>query len=244
MIWFDLVTPKSVLFFIPIVKAIEKRGKKVLITAREGKDYSEVVELLKLYNIDFVNRGEFGGACLKDKLHASIERQKALMEFVTIYDIDRLVCLCSVDANRVAFGLGIPVINFYDIPLSDHNTNFKKALPQARLTLPLSSKVFKPFVVPDEIFLRFSLDEEQIFDYNFIDPVIWLKNFEPDFEYVKDVLKSYNLDLSKKMIIIREEEYKSSYVDKKYPILYEALEEIYNTTNQILLLFHDMKVHI
>jgi len=236
MIWFDLVTPKSVLFFIPIVKEIEKRGKKVLITAREGKDYSEVVELLKLYNIDFVNRGEFGGACLKDKLHASIERQKAIMEFVTIYDIDRLVCLCSVDANRVAFGLGIPVINFYDIPLSDHNTNFKKALPQARLTLPLSSKVFKPFVVPDEIFLRFSLDEEQIFDYNFIDPVIWLKNFEPDFEYVKDVLKSYNLDLSKKMIIIREEEYKSSYVDKKYPILYEALEEIYNTTNSNIII--------
>lgn len=153
------------------------------------------------------------------------------MEFVSLYDIDRLVCLCSVDANRVAFGLGIPVINFYDIPLSDYNTNFKKALPQARLTLPLSSKVFKPFVVPDEIFLRFSLDEEQIFDYDFIDPVIWLKHFEPDFEYVKKALKSYNLDLSKKMIIIREEEYKSSYVDKKYPILYEALEEIYNTTN-------------
>ncbi|RXJ55375.1 DUF354 domain-containing protein [Candidatus Marinarcus aquaticus] len=231
MIWFDLVTPKSVLFFIPMIKEIEKRGRKVLITAREGKDYSEVVELLRLYNMEFINRGEFGGACLKDKLHASIERQKALMEFVTLYDIDRLVCLCSVDANRVAFGLGIPVVNFYDIPLSDYNTNFKKALPQARLTLPLSSKVFKPFVVPDEIFLRFSLDEEQIFDYDFIDPVIWLKHFEPDFEYVKKVLKSYNLDLSKKMIIIREEEYKSSYVDKKYPILYEALEEIYNTTN-------------
>lgn len=74
----------------------------------------------------FVNRGEFGGAGLKDKLHASIERQKSLMEFVTLYDINRLVCLCSVDANRVAFGLGIPVVNFYDIPLSDYNTNFKK----------------------------------------------------------------------------------------------------------------------
>lgn len=231
MIWFDLVTPKSVLFFIPIIKEIEKRGRKVLITAREGNGYSEVVELLRLYNIDFVNRGEFGGACLKDKLHASIERQKALMEFVTIYDIDRLVCLCSVDANRVAFGLGIPVVNFYDIPLSDYQTNFKKALPQARLTLPLSTKVFKPFVVPDEIFLRFSLDEEQIFDYEFIDPLIWLKDFKPDYEYVKNILEPYNLDLSKKMIIIREEEYKSSYVDKKYPILYEALEEIKNTTD-------------
>ncbi len=231
MIWFDLVTPKSVLFFIPIIKEIQKRERKVLITAREGDGYTEVVELLRLYNIEFVNRGEFGGACLKDKLHASIERQKALMEFVTIYDINKLVCLCSVDANRVAFGLGIPVINFYDIPLSDYKTNFKKALPQARLTLPLSTKVFKPFVVPNGIFLRFSLDEEQIFDYNFIDPLIWLKDFKPDFEYVKKILKPYNLDLTKKLIIIREEEYKSSYVDKKYPILYEALEEIHNNTN-------------
>ena len=236
MIWFDLVTPKSVLFFIPIIKEIKKRGKKVLITAREGNGYSEVVELLRLYNMDFVNRGEFGGANLKDKLHASIERQKALMEFVTSYDIDRLVCLCSVDANRVAFGLGIPVINFYDIPLSDYKTNFKKALPQARLTLPLSSKEFKPFVVPDEIFLRFSLDEEQIFDYNFIDPLIWLKDFKADFKYVEKILEPYNLDLSKKLIIIREEEYKSSYVDKKFPILYEVLEEIYNTINSNIII--------
>ena len=236
MIWFDLVTPKSVLFFIPIIKEIEKRNRKVLITAREGEGYSEVVELLKLYNMNFVNRGEFGGACLKDKLHASIERQKALMEFVTLYEIDRLVCLCSVDANRVAFGLGIPVVNFYDIPLSDYKTNFKKALPQARLTLPLSSKVFKPFVVPNEIFLRFSLDEEQIFDYNFIDPLIWLKDFKPDFKYVEKILSPYNLDLSKKLIIIREEEYKSSYVDKKYPILYESLEEIYKLTNSNIII--------
>jgi len=231
MIWFDLVTPKSVLFFIPIIKEIEKRGRKVLITAREGDGYSEVVELLRLYNMDFINRGEFGGACLKDKLNASIERQKALMEFVTLYKIDRLVCLCSVDANRVAFGLGIPIINFYDIPLSDYNTNFKKALPQARLTLPLSRKVFKPFVVPDEIFLRFSLDEEQIFTYDFIDPLIWLENFKPDFSYVEKILSPYNIDLSKKLIVIREEEYKSSYVDKKYPILYEALEEIKEKTD-------------
>lgn len=43
--------------------------------------------------MDFVNRGEFGGACLRDKLHASIDRQKALMEFVTLYDIDCLICL-------------------------------------------------------------------------------------------------------------------------------------------------------
>ena len=231
MIWFDLVTPKSVLFFIPIIKEIKNRGRCVLITAREGEGYSEVVELLRLYNIEFVNRGEFGGASLKDKLHASIERQKALMEFVTIYDIDRLVCLCSVDANRVAFGLGIPVINFYDIPLSDCTANFKKALPQARLTLPLSTKVIKPFVVPNEIFKRFSLDDEMIYSYNFIDPLIWLKDFKPNFSEVKSILENYDINYDKPLIVIREEEYKSSYVDKQYPILYDSLKEIKKQNN-------------
>ena len=230
MIWFDLVTPKSVLFFIPIIKYIEQQGRKVLITAREGVGYSEVVELLRLHSIPFTNRGEFGGACLKDKLHASIERQKALMEFVSLFDINRLVCLCSVDANRVAFGLGIPVVNFYDIPLSDYKENFKKALPQARLTLPLSNRVIKPFVVPDDIFRRFSLDDEQIFSYQFIDPVIWLKDFNPNIKSLQMILAPYKLDLTKPLIVIREEEYKASYVDKQYPILYDAIQTIAEQT--------------
>ena len=231
MIWFDLVTPKSVLFFRPLIERLKNFDRKCLITAREGADYKEVVRLLELFQIDFINRGEFGGAKLYDKLRASLERQKALMEFISLYDVRCLVSLCSVDANRVAFGLGIPIINFYDIPLSDHSANFKKALPQARLTLPLSTKVFKPFVVPDEIFLRFSLETDQIFEYKFIDPVIWLKDFKPDFDYVKKILEPYNFDFSKPLIVIREEEYKSSYVDRKYPFLYEALPVIQKLFN-------------
>ena len=236
MLWFDLVTPKSVLFFKPIIQTLKKKKQKILVTAREGVDYKEVVKLLKLHKIDFVNRGEFGGAKLYDKLRASLERQKALMEFISLYNVRCLISLCSVDANRVAFGLGIPIINFYDIPLSDYSANFKKALPQARLTLPLSTIVFKPFVVPNEIFLRFSLEVDQIFEYKFIDPLIWLKDFNPDFDYVKEILKPYNIDFLKPLIVVREEEYKSSYVQKKYPFLYEALPEIKNIFNANILI--------
>lgn len=230
MIWFDLITPKSVLFFKPIIENIKKRNQKVLITTRQGEGYSEIIELLKLHNMEYVDRGVFGGEKLSDKLSASIERQKALMEYVSIYNVSKLICLCSVDANRVAFGLGIPIINFYDIPLSDYSANFKKALPQARLTLPLSEKVFKPFVVPDDIFARFSLEYEQIFEYNFIDPLIWLKDIKPDFEYVKTIFSKYSINPEQPYIIIREEEFKASYVSKKYPFLYDSIEEIKEKT--------------
>lgn len=227
MIWFDLVTPKSVLFFKPFVEEMQRIGRKVLVTAREGEGYTEVVDLLNLYGIEFVNRGTFGGASLGDKLKASIHRQLLLMEFIEEHDIDRLVCLCSVDANRVAFGLGIPIVNFYDIPLSDHQANFKRALPQARLTIPLSSKAFRPFMVPQDIFERFCLESDQIFSYDFLDVVAWLKDFNPSREMYEAMLLSLGCDIKKPTIVIREEEFKASYVQKKYPILYEALPILY-----------------
>jgi hypothetical protein len=211
------------MFFKPVIKALQERGKKVLVTAREGLGYSEVVELLKLHNIEFVNRGFFGGANLSDKLKASIHRQLELMEFVEKEGAKKLVCLCSVDANRVAFGLGMPIINFYDIPLSDHTTNFKRALPQARLTLPLSNKAFRPFMVPQEIFVRFGLEEDQIFEYKFLDVVAWLHDFEPSREFYEKTLLECGLDPKKPTIVIREEEYKASYVEKKFPFLYDGL---------------------
>lgn len=227
MIWFDLVTPKSVLFFEPIIKKL-KENTDVFITTRGGEGYKETVELLDLYKLEYTNIGNFGGSSLKSKFEASLERQIQFMEFLNKHHITKLVCLSSVDACRVAFGLGIPIYNFYDIPLSDCTTNFKKALPQARLTIPLAKKMFKPFVVPDEVIKRFGLEDEQIIEYKFIDPLIWLEYFEPDIEYVKSIYLPLNVDMSKKTIIIREEEYKSSYVDKKYPMLYEVLEDINN----------------
>lgn len=235
MIWFDLVTPKSVLFFEPIIKEIQKQ-KEVFITTRGGEGYQETIKLLDLYNLPYTNIGNFGGSSLESKFRASIDRQIKFMEFLNEHHIDRLVCLSSVDACRAAFGLGIKIINFYDIPLSDHRTNFTRALPQARLTIPLAHKMFKPFVVPDEVIERFGLDSAQIYEYNFIDPLIWLKNFKYDFAYVKEVLKNYDIDYKKPTIVIREEEYKSSYVDKKYPMLYEAIDEIQKLTNSNIII--------
>ena len=227
MIWFDLVTPKSVLFFKEIIKNIKEKDENVLVTTRESEDYKEVIELLRLYNIKFKVIGKFGGGNIVKKFEASLERQRELLSYISKFNIRKLVSLSSVDATRVAFGTGIPIYNFYDIPLSDYRFNFKKALPQARLTIPLVTKIFKPFVVPNEIFLRFSLEKDQIHEYNFIDPLIWLKDFTPDINYVYSIYEKYKVKKDKPVIVVREEEYKSSYVNKKYPFLYEALPEIY-----------------
>jgi predicted glycosyltransferase len=126
------------------------------------------------------------------------------------------------------------VINFNDMPLKHHTFEYKYITPVTRLTAPFSSVLFKPFMVDDEIFRK--LGVENIKTYNFIDPLIWLKDFKYNFKYVKKILKDYKMDYNKTTIVIREEEYKSSYVDKKYPIIYEALEEIKDLTNSNIII--------
>ena len=230
-ILFDIDMGKWALFFIPIIKKLQNLGINTIITSRGGKGYNELNNILDLYNIDYISIGKFGGKKLENKLKASLFRQEKLIEIIKKYKINKVISGCVVDINRVAFGLGIENINFYDMPLADHTTNIKKALPQIRLTIPLSTKIFKPFVVPDEVILKFGLEKDQIIEYNFIDPLIWLKDFKFNRDYVKKIYKKYNINRNKFTIIVREEEYKASYVNKKYPFLYEALSEIYNKFN-------------
>jgi len=230
-ILFDIDMGKWALFFIPIIKKLQNLGINTIITSRGGQGYNEVNDILNLYGIDYINIGEFGGKKLENKLKASLFRQKKLIEIIKKYKINKTISGCVVDINRVAFGLGIENINFYDMPLTDYTTNLKKALPQIRLTIPLSTKIFKPFIVPDEIILRFGLEKDQIIEYNFIDPLIWLKDFKFDKNYVQELYKKYRVNRNKFTVVVREEEYKSSYVNKKYPILYETLPEIYKKFN-------------
>jgi predicted glycosyltransferase len=230
-ILFDLDMGKWALFFYPIMKELKKRDISFVVTSRGGEGYSELNEILDLYKIDYISIGEYGGSSLEGKLKASIDRQLKLIDIINKHNIDTIISGSVVDATRVGFGLGKRVINFYDMPIKDYKTNLKKALPQIKLTIPLSSKVFKPFVVPDEVYLRLGLEKDQIVEYNFIDPMIWLKDFKFDEYYVKKFYKKYGIDRSKFSILVREEEYKASYVRKKYPFLYEVLPEIYKKFN-------------
>jgi len=237
VVLFDLDMPKWALFFYPIMKKLDELGEKYIVTSRGGEGYSELNEILDLYKIPYISIGEYGGSSLEGKLKASIKRQIKLIDIIKQHNVKKIISGSVVDPARVGFGLGIPVYNFYDIPLSDYKTNFTKALPQARLTIPLSTKMFKPFVVPDEVIERFGLEKEYIVEYGFIDPLIWLYDFKFDKNYVKNFYKKYKIDRSKKTILVREEEYKASYVKKKYPFLYEALMEIYKKfdTNIIII---------
>jgi len=69
-IWFDLLTPKQLLFFEPMIKKLRKNNQ-VLCTSR---NYHEVVELAKVRNVKLVLVGRHGGFDKSEKLKASLDR--------------------------------------------------------------------------------------------------------------------------------------------------------------------------
>jgi predicted glycosyltransferase len=182
MILFDIVTPKWVLFFKELINKIGL--EKVIVTTRYDETYDETKKLLALHKIPYISIGEYGGVTLEGKLKASIDRQVKLIEIVKKYNVKKVVSGSVVDINRVAFGLGIDVINFNDMPMRGHNDFCKEVTHVTKLTAPFSSILFKPFMVPDEVFEKLGVCN--IKTYNFLDPLIWLKDFKVDKNYVKE----------------------------------------------------------
>ena len=183
MILFDISTPKWALFFLPILHRLTLLNQKYIIVSRGG-DYSELNSILDLYNIPYISIGEYGGASLEGKLKASIERQTKLIEIVKKYNVEVVVSGSVVDINRVAFGLGIKIVNFNDMPIKDYRFKCENITHVTRLTAPFSSILFKPFMVDNEIFEKLGVCN--IKTYDFIDPLIWLKDFKVDEKYIKN----------------------------------------------------------
>jgi predicted glycosyltransferase len=224
MILFDLDMPKWVLFFYPIMKRLDELKKKYIVVSRGGEGYNELNKVLDLYKISYISIGEYGGASLEGKLKASIDRQIELIEIVKKYNIKKVVSGSVVDINRVAFGLGIDVINFNDMPMRGHSDFCKEVTHVTKLTAPFSSILFKPFMVPDEVFEKLGVCN--IKTYNFLDPLIWLKDFKVDKEYVKEKIPKINFN--KPIVVVREEEFKASYVQNQYSFLYETIKDLQN----------------
>jgi predicted glycosyltransferase len=230
MIWFDLVTPKSVLFFKPVLEKLREAGARTFVTTRAAEGYDEVVELLKLNSIEHHTVGSYGGGDLKAKFRASLDRQKLLFDMLQNADVTALVCISAVDSVRAAYGMGIPVFNFNDIPVKDFKKNPALNTPQAKLTIPLSKYIFRPFIIPADIYEDLGLVPENIFEYKFIDPAIWLREHVYNKAYAEAVFAKYGADTDGRIILVREEEYKSSYVDSHVPHLYDALPALHRET--------------
>ena len=161
--WFDLLTPKQVLFFHPIIKELRSSGAEVLATSRR---YREVGPLAERAGVDLRYVGERGGKGQEEQLLAATRRQAEMIPIVKEFRPQVAVSIASAVCARVAFGLGVRHLAVNDSPHSE---------VAGRLSLPLSHHLLCPWVIPYKAWERFGLKRDQVTTYRALDPAAWLK---------------------------------------------------------------------
>jgi predicted glycosyltransferase len=198
-VWLDVLTPKQANFFGELQHRLNVKGFKTVLTTRE---YREVNELLELRSIKATEVGRHGGGEVKEKLVESSKRVTALAKVIQEEQPDVAISFSSPEAARVAFGLKIP---HYCISDSPH------AEAVCRLTIPLSQKLFTPWVIPTYAWKKYAINTRDIIRYRALDPVVWLSDFKNN----PKVLEALGLDPSKPIVVVRTPEEFAAYLSDR-----------------------------
>jgi len=194
-IWIDLEHQKAAVMLKPLIDMFYINNVDLFITARDMGNNWEVIRELGL-RPEWI--GKHGGAILAGKLAASIERMKGLLPAVGNFKPDLVLTFSSVEAIRIAFGLGVPSVSFNDEP---------RSTAVARLTLPLASMVIVPRCVPEQLYLDLGASRARMRRYDGIDEIAWISRFKPG----DHVLAGVGVEKGK-YVVIRTEMTHASYL--------------------------------
>ncbi len=226
-VWVDLLTPKQVLFFGPIINKLRSMGAETLATSRR---YREVGPLAERAGLELRYVGDRGNKGQEEQLLAATRRQAEMIPVVKEFKPDVAVSIASAVCARVAFGLGIRHLAVNDSPHSE---------VAGRLSIPLSYHLLCPWVIPYRAWKRFGIEKKQVTTYHALDPVAWLKRKPlPG--------PTPRLDPGKKTITVRVQESDAPYLaraDKNWTdSLLSGLLEAYPDANLVALCRYDFQV--
>lgn len=209
-VWLDILTPKQANFFGEFQHRLSAKGFKTIVTTRE---YREVNELLELKGFKAIQAGRYGGGELKDKLLESSKRVSALAEIIKGQEPDVAISFCSPEAARVAFGLKVPHFCISDSPHAE---------AVCKLTIPLSQKLFTPWVIPMHAWTRYGASLRDVVRYKALDPVVWLSGYKSDAK----ALDGLKLDRDKPVVVIRTPEEFAAYLNDRSSTLSNKVTDV------------------
>jgi len=192
-VWIDILTPKQVLLFAPIIEVLKRKGLEVLATSRR---YREVGPLAERAGIDLRFVGERGSKGPEEQLLAATKRQAEMIPLIKEFNPSVAISVASGVCARVAFGLGVKHIAVNDSPHSE---------VAGRLSLPLTYHLLCPWIIPYAAWKRFGIERRQITTYRALDAAAWLK---------RDSIKGPvpKLDPNRKTITVRVQESDAPYL--------------------------------
>jgi len=192
----DILTPKQARFFSKLGKRLSSKGVEISYTARH---YYESDRMIKLLRMDATKLGRWGDTSYKKALF-SAQRMEAYVRLLAKVRPDLVFSFGSPEAARASFGLSIPHMMANDSPHTE---------AVSRLTLPLSQKLFAPWVIPKAMWVRYGIAERDIVQYKGLDQAAWMKEL--------DVEEFGPRPEDRLVVIYRPEEYRAAYVGADEP---------------------------
>jgi len=199
-IWIDLATGPQVLFYVPIICELKKRGNTVLITTRQ---FTETVSLADRYGLSHTVIGAHGGSTMSGKLFAIIDRSFKLVKFARRQEVD-LALGSSYSQALVAPVLKVPLVI-----CGDYEGN-----PANHLSCRVAKRILVPDLFHKPNLKKFGASPSKVVSYNGMKENVYLADFKPEVGY----LKQLGLDEESIIVTMRPPSEVSSYHQFKNPL--------------------------
>lgn len=187
-IWIDLGNSPHVPFFSALSKEFEKRGHKILWTAR---DYAQTVELSNKMGLNPTVFGTHGGKSLVQKGFKFGVRILNLLNWIRDKKIDLIVSHNSHESHVVARIMRIHSVNLMDY---EHH-------PANNLSFRLAKRVIVPESFPDEFLKKFN-SQNKAKKFAGIKEDVYLSDFQPDKDFGSE-LKELGISPKDILVVIR-----------------------------------------
>ena len=185
-VWVDLTNSPHVLVLRPVIRALERRGADVLVTAR---DFAQTLELCERHGIDAEPIGRHRGGRLAAKGVGLLSRSAALTRWARGRRIDIALGHGSNDVTVAAAELRVPSSTMFD---------YEWATLQHQVNCRLARAVVVPEALPPERLRRYGATHK-LQRYPGLKEEYYLADFEPD----PAVLGELGLDRGAPLAVVR-----------------------------------------
>ena len=209
-VWVDLTNSPHVLVMRPVVRALERRGAEVLVTAR---DFAQTLQLCERHGLACEAIGRHRGGGVAAKALGLASRSGALVRWARGRRIDVALGHGSNDIAVAARLLRIPSSTAFD---------YEWAKVQHHVNCRLVQAVVVPDAIPPERLRRYGVRQPKLRQYEGLKEEYYLYDFEPD----PAALAELGLDRERTLVVLRPPPDVSLYHRHANPLFPETLRRL------------------
>ena len=218
-IWVDLTNSPHVLVMRPVIRALEARGARVLVTAR---DFAQTLGLCDRLGIAHTAIGQHRGSGLAAKGAGLASRSLALANWAKGRRLDAALGHGSNDVSVAAKLLGVPSATTFD---------YEWATVQHGINCRLARRVVVPDAIPPERLARYGATGHKLRRYPGLKEEYYLADFVPE----PAVLRELGLDAADPIAVVRTPPAVSLYHRFEHPLFARLLERLREQAQVVVL---------